>query len=254
MLTSLIIGFVTLVSLVAVGGIIFFMRVRPGGGAAPAAGGASASGTLRSLYNSYKPWIFGGVILLIAAIGFATFSSSSLSKHDLGTLAATAVILAVAVVGAVRSKGNAAIWVTVFVVLALIAWLGLQFYYGAEAPKVVDSWQKENYKSAMEPKQNQPQAKMQKTPAPTVKQETAKWEKTAEDSAHPVRVWSETYRLGVGCAVAVEDGEGTIFQIRYRYDSEKWEMHVPGTSPNMKELQFMLLKHVDQLPYRVTCS
>ena len=71
----------------------------------------------------------------------------------------------------------------------------------------------------------------------------------------PIGVWSKTFKVNPGCKIRYNAGNGSLFKVRYRFYSNKWIDHVPGTCTKASEVQFMVLKKdVTEIPFTITCK
>lgn len=245
---------VTLVPLLAVGGLIWFLMQRRGGVSA-AAPAAAAPG------HWYEKPLY---LLLLggAVVGILAFVRSSYGS----AVAVGCAIVAVLTLLVVTGKGG----VTAKVALGA---LGLMlFLFADRTPEVYEKVTKstsglildekpkeeEVSQGLQPPPQVQPQQQqLQLVPprAVAVTESQSKWatgQASSGDAGIPVGVWSEEVKLKPGCRVTF--ASGSAHKVEYRYYSRKWLEYIPGTSPEMSGFRTMVTEEgVTEAPYTMTC-
>lgn len=86
-----------------------------------------------------------------------------------------------------------------------------------------------------------------------IQQNEVRWDKTSDNGILPTNVWSEYVSLGVGCSVKFVF-DPSIHRVKYRFYSAEEKEYEKGTSPNMSEFSYMILKEgITKVPYTLQC-
>lgn len=83
------------------------------------------------------------------------------------------------------------------------------------------------------------------------------WTQSSQDGSLPVGEWSVPMEMAPGCGVKFAGGCGVVYEVQYRFynPNGKWNDQMCGTSPNMNEFRFKILRGGEkELPYTMKCS
>ncbi len=133
--------------------------------------------------------------------------------------------------------GKIATWTTVILMALVLVFDTIPYYMeGGSTPKVASSSQQQA------PAPSTP-ATQTTNPQPSTREGKMTWKETAQDGSLPVDIWSETFKIPVGCTVFYSSGNGKLYEVQTRFSHEKtWSKHIPGQINAGEEIQFKILE------------